>query len=96
MGKFFDRVMLGLLWSPTVILPFAIIISLCFRLYVFLKDGHNPTIRIDIFFPQSGAEYSWKGVEMMYDYVASSPIEVVLLIGFVGLVWVTQKITDQG
>ncbi len=94
MGKF-ESVMVGLLWTPSFILPLAIPISLFYRLYIFLKSGYNPTIQIDTFFPQSGAEYSWKGVEMVYDYVASSPIEVVVLIGWMGLVWITKTTLDD-
>jgi hypothetical protein len=90
-----DGEVFWLLLTPSIVLPLAIPISLFYRLYVLLKDGYNPTIQIDTFFPQSGAGYSWKGVEMVYDYVASSPIEVVVLIGWMGLVWITIGILDD-
>jgi hypothetical protein len=60
MGKF-ESVMVAILWTPSFIVPFAIPISLFYRLYIFLKDGYNPIIQIDTFFPQSGVEYGWKG-----------------------------------
>lgn len=66
-------------WIPAIIGLVLIPVSLFYRAFVFLKHGYNPIVQLDTFFPQEGPEYSWKGVEVIYDYLASSPIELVLL-----------------
>ena len=67
------------------ITPFVSIgLCLLYRAYFFLRYGYNPIIQLDTFYPQtSGQEYGWKGVEMVYDYLASSPLELVLMIGVI-------------
>ena len=60
----------------------ALFSSLLYRAYILLKDGYNPTIEIDTFFPQSGTEFTWTGLEIIYDRIASWPIEGVSVIAW--------------
>ena len=85
----------GILFPLCALLPIAILISLLYRLYVFLRHGYNPTISIDGFIPQTGAEFSWKGLEIIYDAVASLPAELVSLFVWIGLVYFTCWITEK-
>ena len=75
-----------ILFRLCVFIPFVIPVSLGWRLLVFLKDGYNPKITIDTFFPQSSNEFSWKGVEMIYDFFANTPIEFITVFVWCGLV----------
>ena len=68
----------------------ALFSSLLYRAYILLKDGYNPTIEIDTFFPQSGTEFTWTGLEMIYDRIASWPIEFVSVVAwFLGMYLIT-------
>ena len=69
--------------------------SLFYRVYVFLKDGYNPTIEIDTFFPQSGPEFTWTGLEIIYDRFGSYPIEFVIFFSWLGLMWLVAPIADD-
>jgi hypothetical protein len=60
----------------------ALFSSLLYRVYILLKDGYNPTIEIDTFFPQSGREFTWTGLEIVYDRIASWPIEGVSVVAW--------------
>ena len=60
----------------------ALFSSLLYRAYILLKDGYNPTIEIDTFFPQRGTEFTWTGLEIIYDRIASWPIEGVSVIAW--------------
>jgi hypothetical protein len=84
-----------ILFPLCVLLPVAIPISLLYRLYVFLRHGYNPTISIDRFIPQTGTEFSWKGLEIIYDAVVSLPAELVLVLVWGGLVYFTCWVTEK-
>ena len=62
-------------------------VCVLYRAYFFFRYGYNPIIQLDVFYPQTaGNEYGWRGVEMVYDYIASSPLELPLWIGlFIGV-----------
>ncbi|MDC1134379.1 hypothetical protein OAT42_05560 [Alphaproteobacteria bacterium] len=59
--------------------PLLIPLILIYRGYFFLRYGHNPDLSIDNFFYQTSS-FSWKGVEIIYDYIASFQIEVLIII----------------
>mgnify|MGYP006114514289 CR=1 FL=1 len=74
------------LFPLTILLPFLIPVSLIYRFIFFLINGYNPEITINTFFPQSSNEFSWKGVEMIYDFFANTPIEFITVFVWCGLV----------
>ena len=91
--------LLGDLFISIIILtPLLILISLGYRLLIFLKHGYNPKVTIDTFFPQSSSEYSWKGIEIIYDFMVTIPVEFSILIFWVVFTivsnWVIGYIND--
>ena len=62
-----------------VIIPLIIPISLIYRFIFFLINGYNPKVSIETVFPQSSIEFSWKGLEIIYDFLVNTPIEFIIL-----------------
>ena len=77
------------------VIPLSIPAILLYRLYFFLRYGYNPTIEIDTFFPQSGAEFSWVGLEIVYDFVAALPLDGLLALSWIPLIYLTLFIVGE-
>ena len=63
-----------------IIIPISILVTVGFRLFIFLKDGYNPSLTIDTFFPKSSSEWTWKGVELIYDFIVNIPYKIFALV----------------
>jgi len=58
------------------------------RIFFFLKDGIHPTVQLDTFITQqTGNEFSWTGLEIIYDWFASQPLELVLFLSWFVFLW---------
>ena len=70
-----------LLLLSCVLILLLIPISLIYRFIFFLINGYNPKVSIETFFPQSSSEFSWKGLEIIYDFLVYTPIELTIISG---------------
>jgi hypothetical protein len=77
---------IDLLLLSCVIILLLIPISLIYRFIFFLINGYNPKVSIETFFPQSSIEFSWKGLEIIYDFLVYTPIEFTIIGGWCVLV----------
>jgi hypothetical protein len=84
-----------------LLIPLLIPIALFYRLYIFLKEGYNPVTQLYTFFPNGiyeKDEFSWKGMQMVYEYVWMLPVEVPILIFWIVFViignWIQGYIND--
>ena len=77
---------IDLLLLSCVIILLLIPISLIYRFIFFLINGYNPKVSIKNFFPQSSIEFSWKGLEIIYDFLVYTPIEFKIISGWCVLV----------
>ena len=75
-----------LLFLLCVIILLLVPISLIYRFIFFLINGYNPKVSIETFFSQSSREFSWKGLEIIYNFLVNTPIEFIIIIGWSVLV----------
>ena len=87
-----------IIFCGCVFIPLLIPVALIYRLYIFLKDGYNPVTMISTYFPVDYFKFSWKGVQMVYEYVWMLPVEVPILIFWIVFViignWIQGYIND--
>ena len=75
-----------LLLFSCVIILLLIPVSLIYRFIFFLINRYNPKVSIETFFPQSSSEFSWKGLELIYDFLEYTPREFTIVSGWCVLV----------